>query len=287
MSNYESYLSQPTWRFIDESLTAQHRSPLESFAMDDTLCHLVGQENRPPTLRTWVHRKSVVLGTQDHRLPFIHDAIDSLSEQGYTTIVRNSGGLAVVLDEGVLNISIVLSEREHKIDIPVGYEIMLAFIRQLFPEANERIEAYEIVGSYCPGSYDLSIDGKKFAGISQRRLRSGIAVQIYLCVEGSGAARAELIREFYERGKQGQETKFMYPRIQPKVMASLSELLQMELTVADVVIRIQQLLQILTSEVVISHLDAEELDQYRFYLQRVVERNQKILEMPNEKTTDH
>jgi lipoate-protein ligase A len=39
--------------------------------------------------------------------------------------------------------------------------------------------------SYCPGKFDLSIDGKKFAGISQRRVRGGIAVQIYLCVEGN------------------------------------------------------------------------------------------------------
>ena len=53
------------------------------------------------------------------------------------------------------------------------------------------IEAREIVGSYCPGSYDLSIKGKKFAGISQRRIRKGVAVQIYLCVNGSGSERAE------------------------------------------------------------------------------------------------
>ena len=111
---------------------------------------------------------------------------------------------------------------------------MLAFVRMLFPEAADRIEAYEIVGSYCPGSYDLSIDGRKFAGISQRRLRQGIAVQIYLCVEGSGAERAELIRDFYNIGLQGEETKFTYPSIQPEVMASLSELLDMPLTVSDV-----------------------------------------------------
>ena len=108
-----------------------------------------------------------------------------------------------------------------------------------FRKRGDRIKAYEIVGSYCPGSYDLSIDGRKFAGISQRRLRQGIAVQVYLCVEGSGAERAELIREFYEVGLQGEETKFTYPVIKPEVMASLEELLGMPLTVRDVVIRVQ------------------------------------------------
>ena len=87
--------------------------------------------------------------------------------------MRNSGGLAVVLDEGVLNVSIILPEAKYLIDIPTGYEVMLAFVELLFPEADGKIEAYEIIGSYCPGSYDLSIDGKKFAGISQRKIASG------------------------------------------------------------------------------------------------------------------
>ncbi len=224
-----------------------------------------------------MHDATVVLGIQDHRLPHIADAIPVLENAGYNVIVRNSGGLAVVLDEGVLNISLVLSEHDSSIDIPAGYEVMLAFVRRLFPEAADRIEAYEIVGSYCPGSYDLSIGGRKFAGISQRRLRQGIAVQIYLCVEGSGAERAELIRDFYNTGLQGEETKFTYPFIQPEVMASLSELLDMPLTVSDVNIRTQLLLRAVAENIFMGGFEPEEMDLYTFYLNRVVERNQKML----------
>ena len=277
MTAYESFLHIPEWRFVDESMTTRTRSALESFAADDTLCHLVGQQMSVPTVRTWVHNQTVVLGIQDHRLPHIAEAVSTLENAGYNAIVRNSGGLAVVLDEGVLNISIVLSELDSSIDIPAGYEVMLAFVRMLFPEAGDRIEAYEIVGSYCPGSYDLSIDGRKFAGISQRRLRQGIAVQVYLCVEGSGAERAELIRDFYEIGLQGEETKFTYPVIKPEVMASLSELLDMPLTVSDVVIRIQLLLRELADHVEMGGLKPEEMELYTFYLNRVFERNQKML----------
>ena len=206
-----------------------------------------------------------------------------IENAGYKPIVRNSGGLAVVLDEGVLNISIVLSEKDTAIDIPAGYEVMLAFVRMLFPEAGDRIEAYEIVGSYCPGSYDLSIDGRKFAGISQRRLRQGIAVQVYLCVEGSGAERAELIRDLYEIGLQGESTKFIYPAIKPEVMASLSELLETSLTVSDVVMRVQLLLRDLAEDVFIGGFKPEEMELYTFYLHRVVERNKKMLRVNNRK----
>ncbi|WP_203248404.1 lipoate--protein ligase family protein [Sporosarcina beigongshangi] len=277
MAHYESLLQIPQWRLIDESMTARTRSALESFAADDTLCQLVGQQMSSPTVRTWVHDKTVVLGIQDHRLPHIAEAIPMLENAGYNVIVRNSGGLAVVLDNGVLNISLVLSERDGAIDIPAGYEAMLAFVRKLFPEAGDRIEAYEIVGSYCPGSYDLSIGGRKFAGISQRRLRQGIAVQVYLCIEGSGAERAELIRDLYEIGLQGAETKFSYPVIKPEVMASLAQLLELPLTVNDVVIRLQLLLRELAEEVEMGGFKPEEMELYTFYLNRVVERNQKML----------
>ncbi len=172
-------LNQNSWRFIDQSISFLQRTPLESFAMDDTLCHIVGQGMSAPTVRTWVHENSVVLGIQDHRLPYIQDGIEWLESNDYKAIVRNSGGLAVVLDSGVLNISLVLSENEQSISINNGYEAMVDLIKMLFPEVADQIEAYEIVGAYCPGSYDLSIGGKKFAGISQRRMRQGIAVQIY------------------------------------------------------------------------------------------------------------
>lgn len=274
----KSILQQPIWRYYDQSISAQQRSPLESFATDDTLCQLVGQLISPPTIRTWVHKASVVLGIQDHRLPYVQQGMDLLESKGYHPIVRNSGGLAVVLDKGVLNISIVLSEQVEALSINDGYDVMVELIKQLFPEVADKIEAYEIVGSYCPGSYDLSIAGKKFAGISQRRLRQGVAVQIYLCIEGSGSQRAALIRDFYRESLQGEQTKFAYPEIVPEVMASLAELVHPELTVESVVTRLQQLLHHLANEVHPQSFHEKELTLYGFYLQRIFERNAKMLE---------
>ncbi|MFD2867675.1 biotin/lipoate A/B protein ligase family protein [Kurthia populi] len=273
----KDFLTQKTWRYIDQSVSGIGRSPLESFAADDTLCHLIGAGISPATVRTWVHSASVVMGIQDHRLPYVQAGMDLLEERGYHPIVRNSGGLAVVLDEGVLNISIVISEKEGHIDINTGYDMMVDLIKALFPEIAARIEAYEIVGSYCPGSYDLSVDGKKFAGIAQRRIRGGIAVQIYLSVEGSGGERAELIRDFYERALQQEPTKFEYPKVRPEVMASLSEIIGQSLTVQEVNARLQQFLYTHSDELRMGPFVEDEMEQYMYYLKRVFERNKKLL----------
>lgn len=270
-------LQRDIWRFIDQSMTNIKKSPLESFATDDTLCEAVGAQQSPWTVRTWVHDASVVLGIQDHRLPHIQEGMAFLAQQGYTPIVRNSGGLAVALDTGILNISLILSEEKSRIDIDSGYETMVALVRLLFPEVAEKIEAYEIVGSYCPGSFDLSIGGQKFAGISQRRMRQGIAVQIYLCIEGSGGERATLIRDFYAHGLQQAQTKFQYPQVNPAVMASLQELMGQPITVTDTIQRLQHVLATVANEVRYQPFSDAENQRFFYYLERIFERNAKML----------
>lgn len=283
MNAIQNLLIQKEWRVIDQSAVGLHVSALQSFGMDDSLCASVGSGLAPATMRAWVHQHTVVLGIQDTKLPYLKDGLDFLSQEGYQYIVRNSGGLAVVLDDGVLNLSLIFPEREKGIDINRGYDSMLALVEEMFPEAKGRIIAKEIVGSYCPGSYDLSIDGRKFAGISQRRLRHGVAVQIYLCVSGSGSERAELIKNFYTHGKKDHETKFSYPQIDKNVMASLSELLHQDLTIADVMLRALQVLHTKTEKLYSGTLIEEELPLFESYYQRVVERNDKVFSELDEK----
>jgi octanoyl-[GcvH]:protein N-octanoyltransferase len=270
-------LRQERWRVIDQSSLGPMFGALQSFAMDDTLCTAVGAAQSDPAARSWVHHQTVVLGIQDTKLPFLSEALSTLEEAGYQYIVRNSGGLAVVLDEGVLNLSLVFPDSEKGIDINRGYDAMWLLVQAMFKDFDVHMEAKEITQSYCPGSYDLSIGDRKFAGISQRRIRNGVAVQIYLCVNGSGSERAELIRRFYETGLKGEQTKFTFPSIQPAVMASLSELLGVELSVQDVMLRFLQSLKSLSGDIYSSALQGEEYTMYEMYYQRVVERNEKVL----------
>lgn len=270
-------LKQEKWRFIDQTNMGLDLHALYSFGMDDCLCASVGSGLSPATARTWVHKDTVVLGIQDTNLPFIKDGLDFLKGQGYQYIVRNSGGLAVVLDEGVLNLSLIFPEKGGRIDIDKGYEAMYSFVKEMFHDEEKEIVAKEIVGSYCPGSYDLSIDGKKFAGISQRRIRHGVAVQIYLCVTGKGSERAKIIQQFYAISKRDVETKFPYPVIRPEVMASLSELLHKDLTIHEVLRRVLTTLKGKSGQLFSNSLTVEEQPLFHYYYDRIVDRNEKFL----------
>ena len=270
----DSMLYQPNWRVIDQTTLGPTFDAKQSFAIDDVLCASVGQGHSDCVARSWVHHDTVILGIQDTRLPFLSRGLESLHAHGYRFVVRNSGGLAVVLDEGVLNLSLILPELNGKISIDEGYETMTAFIQEMLQPYNIKLSAREIVGSYCPGRYDLSVNGKKFAGISQRRLRQGVAVQIYLCVDGSGGKRAEVVRDFYEAALNGQATTFTYPVVKPEVMASLEELSGLALTVQDLMLTFYKTLGRF-GHLLPSQLTIEEVKRFDDAYQRVIERNEK------------
>lgn len=273
MVNYSKF------RLIDHTTTKViHGIPntaITSFAIDDALALSVSDQSSPPILRLWSHPATVVLGIPDTRLPFIEAGIKLLTEQGYHVIVRNSGGLAVALDEGVLNMSLILPDVK-RLSIEDGYEKMFRFVKHMLRHLTTDIQAYEIVGSYCPGDYDLSINGVKFAGISQRRLRDGAAIQIYLDVEGKSRERAVHIQKFYEVSRQQVETSFTYPTVNPDVLGSLSNILNKQITIEDIKQRVFQTLASFTEQIVSQSLLETELEAFNKRYEQMIKRNEKI-----------
>ncbi|MFA1822441.1 biotin/lipoate A/B protein ligase family protein [Virgibacillus oceani] len=279
MKNWKEIIQHQTFRYMDhtsiESFQGRPFTAMTSFAIDDALATSVSDDLSPPIMRLWVHPKTIVLGIPDARLPFIEAGVEQLRNLGYQIIVRNSGGLAVPLDEGVLNVSLILPDVEH-VSIHDGYEAMVRFIQHMFRDLTNEIKAFEIVGSYCPGDYDLSIDGKKFAGISQRRVKNGASVQIYLDVEGNSFNRASHIRKFYDVSKKNESTKFNYPTVQPELMGSLSDLLGVPLTVDGVKQRMFHALEDFTSRIIERDFSADELTFFEKRLEQMKKRNEKI-----------
>lgn len=282
MKNWKDVVAHRQFRYLDHSgqnyFHGKSYTALTSFAVDDVLSLFARSGEAVPAIRLWVHPDTVVLGIPDSRLPYLEEGIRLLADRGYQTIVRNSGGLAVALDAGVLNMSLVLPDVK-EISIHDCYEAMVSFIRYILRDLTNGIEAYEIVGSYCPGDFDLSIGGRKFAGISQRRVRDGAAIQLYLDVEGKDRKRAELIRDFYDVAKKGEETRFDYPDVDPAVMASLSELLGVELSVDAMKERVLQGVRDASDQIVTDDFSDDELVQFEKRYAQMMKRNEKVAEM--------
>ncbi|HFC9355504.1 TPA: biotin/lipoate A/B protein ligase family protein [Enterococcus hirae] len=202
------------------------------FALTDILTEY-SKKNNQNFLHFWQYEQTVILGMKDTRMPYFHEGIQELRKAGYQPIVRNAGGLGIISDQGVLNISLIFPQNEQeKISIDAAYEKMLTLTRLAFPTVS--IEAFEVTHSYCPGTYDLSINGKKFAGIAQRRIKNGISVMMYVSVNGAQQTRGQAMKRFYQEALKEDFGTDGYPAVVPESMATLADLLEIPLTIEDV-----------------------------------------------------
>ncbi|MFD1670558.1 lipoate--protein ligase family protein [Agrilactobacillus yilanensis] len=229
----------PTTSFLvaDKHYTPSHN--LESFADTNAILRYSDTFDQP-LIHFWTLEDSIILGMMDTKLPYFSEALQVLNQQQKHYFIRNSGGLAVASDAGILNVSLCLPNYKDA-GIDAAYNQMVTWVQRAFPNAPQPIEAYEITRSYCPGTYDLSIAGQKFGGISQRRAQNGVIIMLYLSVNGDQHGRSQLLKDFYTTGLKDATTKWTFPDIDPSSMANLETLLQQPLTLTDVK---QQLLSV-------------------------------------------
>ena len=137
-------IRQPEWRVFDQTTIESTDDAKSSFAVDDVLCESVGKGESAPIIRAWVHDDTISLGIQDTRLPYLKDGLKFLEKRGYQYIARNSGGLAVVLDSGVLNLSLIFAENVNRISIDEGFLAMVSLIKDMLAPYQLDIEVREI-----------------------------------------------------------------------------------------------------------------------------------------------
>lgn len=235
-NNVNKFNSGEFYVYDSKKMPYKKNNHATHFALTDALIQYAAKHEQP-IIHFWQTSPLVILGMMDTKVGNFEQAIKLFEQYNHDYIIRNSGGLAVVSDPGVLNVSLIYpSAKDYSISIDQAYELMLDFIRQTFYQKfpDEKIEAYEIEHSYCFGDYDLSIDGKKIAGISQRRIKNGVAVMLYISINGDQQERAKMLQDFYSVGLDGSERAGRYPSIQPEVMTTLEDIYQRPLSVAEV-----------------------------------------------------
>ena len=246
---------------------------LTPFALDETIIRHLTKEQTGPFVHFWTLEDIIILGMTDTKVPFLEEGLDRLRSHGFTPIVRQAGGLAVVSNEGILNISL-LFKNEQMPTINQAYEWMQQLIQQSFPESTSLggINAFEVSDSYCPGDYDLSIQGRKIAGIAQRRLKDVVCVSIYLSVFGDQHYRGQVVRDFYDHAIQGQETKWHFPTVNADSMWNIGDALGLSLTIEEVQIRVLQALTQMGCSLEETKIDFTLTPEFQKALERFIQR---------------
>ncbi|KRK92801.1 lipoate-protein ligase A [Companilactobacillus futsaii JCM 17355] len=235
-------------------------------------------ETSQPVIHFWTTPSTVILGMQDKQLNNFQSGIDFLSAKNYLFYLRNSGGLGVVSDKGILNCTLFLPDKDNLL-IDDAYNKMYILLKKAF---SDKIQTGEISRSYCPGTFDLSIDTQKFAGISQRRVGNAVAVMAYISINGNQKKRSQLMKDFYEIGDFPRSQRFDYPNIDIHAMENLDNLLQIDFSISEAK---QRILNALKSDYQISQKEFFIVKNSQPYqkafnqtLTSLIKRNKVILE---------
>ncbi|AYW46957.1 lipoate--protein ligase [Tetragenococcus osmophilus] len=262
-------------KVFDQELFTKETA-MTPFALTDVLTETAGK-NQKKLLHFWQFEQAFILGMKDARVNDLSKGVKVIRENHYEPVIRNAGGLGVISDEGVLNISWIFPKEEISIDR--SYQKMLALIQKAFPELT--INAYEIPHSYCPGKFDLSVGGKKIAGIAQRRVKEGIAVMMYLSVFGDQQQRSEIVRAFYQESLGNDYGKNGYPEVWPSTMTTLSNVLDRPLTIQETKNRFLQALGIdETAQNALNWIkEKKQMNQFEKKIRNMQQRNKQLEEL--------
>lgn len=190
-------MSKPLIRLIrvrsEEGPERLALSPL----LAETMAREVARSGRPALL---VRHQApyLLLGPQDRRLPRLADGLAWLAEQNLPVYHRLGGGSAVRLDQDCLSFAVARPCRDLTAWRANFIEMAAGAIRGL-TRLGLPAEFGEAAGSYCPGPFDVVVNGVKVAGMAQA-IRGGYAlVSGMLLVHQDPEAATTFVNEFYRR----------------------------------------------------------------------------------------
>ena len=130
----QSPIRQQTIQLVATQIpkTEKLEEMLTPFALDETLIRHLTKEEDGPFVHFWTLEDIVILGMTDTKVPYLEQGLERLRTHGFTPVVRQAGGLAVVSNEGILNISLLFKNKQMP-TINEAYEWMQQLIQETFP----------------------------------------------------------------------------------------------------------------------------------------------------------
>jgi len=183
----------PSAAFFDDFKTAQLGLLRQEQLADEISC------NRPRLL-LWRAPPALIVGRRDTGLPDFANAVDRLVAEGWPVLIRRSGGSACPISRGTLQITLARTVFTGT-TIDAAYIEMTNLIRTVLESYGLEAATGRTSSSFCAGRYDMSVDGRKVAGLSQHwRQRNGhftVTTAATVIVEEDPGEIAHVVNLFY------------------------------------------------------------------------------------------
>lgn len=156
---------------------------------------------RPALLLAWRAPPALILGRSDARLPGFAAAAAALAAEGWPLLVRRSGGSACPVAPGTLQLALARVAAPGQ-TMEAGYAELSGLLMAALARLGLAAAIGECPEAFCPGRWDLSLAGRKVAGLSQHWRRSAaglptVTTAASLILSADPAALAACVERFY------------------------------------------------------------------------------------------
>ena len=199
---------------------------------DDVLLDQACEPGSPILVRIWTSPRCLVVSRADLNLVNFWVARKQLLNDGWPVVVRSSGGSAVPIDNGVLNISIIVPftsdtrPSQHEL-----YYLLCTPLSRIFSKFNLTSTISSVAGAICDGKYNVLVQGKKIAGSSQKwkppmngRDTGAALVHAMIYVDMDIEKAIELTNRFYRLA--GKDIRY-----EPELHTTLCRVLKVKKTI--------------------------------------------------------
>lgn len=156
-------------------------------ARQQTLADELDAPSATPSMMIWRCEPALLVTRPETRLPHFESAAVEMQAEGWPILLRKSGGSACPVGPGTVQVSMIEAASPaatmHEKYIALA-ELIQSSLRAF--QINSRTGL--VPEAYCPGRYDLAVEGRKIAGMSQHWFRNRIGTQ---CVVTSASVNIE------------------------------------------------------------------------------------------------
>lgn len=148
----------------------------------------------------WRCASGLIVGRNDTHLENFSDAADRLCAEGWPVVIRRSGGGAYPVSRGTLQIALARIAWS-RTTIDTAYIELTGIILPVLESYGLKVEIRQQPGAFCPGSHEMSVNGRKVAGLShhwrQCNGRLTVTTAATLIVEQDVERIASVLNLFY------------------------------------------------------------------------------------------
>lgn len=148
---------------------ADLKIPQQNIQIDDTLFESAIAGEKTKFARVWTNQQCLVVPANWRKKSKFEQASALSGERRWPVCTRSSGGSCVPHGAGVVNLSLLRVTRARKITPHDAYTEICEIIIQVLQRHHIFGNTGFVPDSFCDGAYNVTVEGRKYAGTAQRR----------------------------------------------------------------------------------------------------------------------